>query len=167
MAVKSSAEIARILKKNWDKSEEKEKTEWAVLSGRNTKGRYDMFVSSPERVWQLKIEETGGNESIGFGLEVGKMDDELRKILQAGAGAGAPVPFGLVSPQKKPDLAIIMAGVQQYSSDSTHTLCKEFLSEQQSKLDDRLDRELEKIHSDPLARRRYREQKERESRSYL
>ena len=167
MAVKSSAEIARILKKNWDKSEEKEKTEWAVLSGRNTKGRYDMFVSSPERVWQLKIEETGGNESIGFGLEVGKMDDELRKILQAGAGAGAPVPFGLVSPQKKPDLAIIMAGVQQYSSDFTHTLCKEFISEQQSKLDDRLDRELEKIHSDPLARRRYREQKERESRSYL
>jgi hypothetical protein len=161
MGIKSSDEITRILKEKWDKS--KDKKEWGVLAGRNPKGRYDMFVSSPERIWQLKIEQTGDNEAIGFGLEVGKIDDELKELMRV----GAPVPFGLISPQKKPDLAIIMAGVQQYSSDSTYTLCKEYISEKQAKLDDKLDREIERISSDPLSRRRYKEQKERESRSYL
>ena len=161
MVVKSSAEIAQILKEKWDKSKDKE--DWRVLSGRNHKGRYDMFISSPERIWQLKIEQTGGKEAIGFGLEIGKTDDELGKLLEI----GAPVPFGLISPQKKTDLAIIMAGIQRYSSDSTYTLCKEYISEKQAKLDDKLDREIEQMNSDPVSRRRYREQKERESKSYL
>ncbi len=161
MGVKSSAEITRILKEKWDKSKDKE--DWRVLTGRNPKGRYDMFISSPERIWQLKMELTGSNEAIGFGLEVGKMDDELKKLLRI----GAPVPFGLISPQKKPDLAIIMAGIQQYSSDSTYTLCKEYISEKQAKLDEKLDREIERMSSDPISRRKYKEQKERETRSYL
>lgn len=161
MGIKSSAEITRILKEKWDKSKDKE--EWRVLTGRNPKGRHDMFISSPERTWQLKIEQTGSNEAIGFGLEVGKIDDEIKKLM----GIGAPVPFGLISPQKKPDLAIIMAGIQQYSSDSTYTLCKEYISEEQAKLDDKLDMEIERMSSDPISRRRYKEQKERESKSYL
>ncbi len=82
-------------------------------------------------------------------------------------GMGAPVPFGLISPQKKPNLAIVLAGVQQYSSDSTHTLCKEYISEKQAKLDDKLDMEIERLSGDPVLRRKYREQKERESKSYL
>ncbi len=163
MGIKTSAEIARILKENWDKSKDKEA--WRVLAGQNPKGRYDMFIGTSERLWQLKMEHTGSNEVTGFGLEVGKIDNDLKELL----GSGAPVPFGMISPQshKKKDLAIIMAGVQQYSSDSTHSLCRDYVSEKQAKLDDMLDREIERMSSDPILRRRYKEQKERERKSYL
>jgi hypothetical protein len=160
MAIQSSTEITRALKEKWDKS--KDKRDWRVLTGRNHKGRYDMFISSPERMWQLKFEQTGGNEAIGFGLDVGKIDDEIKKLMNV----GAPVPFGMISPQKA-DLAIIMAGIQQYSSDSTHVLCKDYISKEQAKLDEKLDREIERMSSDSVFRRRYKEQKERESKSYL
>ncbi len=162
MGIKSSAEITRILKKRWDKGKDSDKSDWKVLAGMNPKGRYDMFISDPERVWQLKTEQTGKNEAIGFGLEVGKIDNELKELM----GMGAPVPFGLISPQKNSNLAIVLAGVQQYSSDSTHTLCKEYISEKQAKLDDKLDMEIERLSGDPVLRRKYREQKERESKSY-
>ena len=160
MGIQSSADITRALKEKWDKS--KNKADWRVLTGRNHKGRYDMFISSPESMWQLKFEQTGGNEAIGFGLDVGKIDDEIKRIM----GVGAPVPFGLISPQKA-DLAIIMAGIQQYSSDSTHTLCKEYISGEQAKLDEKLDREIERMSSDSAFRRRYKEQKERDRIPYL
>jgi hypothetical protein len=160
MGIKTSSEITRILKEKWDKS--KDKDEWRVLTGRNPKGRYDMFVSSPERVWQLKFEQTGGNEAIGFGSEVGKIDVEIKALMKV----GAPVPFGLISPQQS-DPAIIIAGIQQYSSDSAYQLCKEYISEKQAKLDDMLDREIERMKSDPVLRRRYREHKEREKTPYV
>ncbi|MFZ2070668.1 MAG: hypothetical protein WAV32_03500 [Halobacteriota archaeon] len=163
MGIKSSADIARILKERWDKSKDKE--DWRVLTGRNPKGRYDMFIGSSDRLWQLKMEYTGTNEVLGFGLEAGKMDEDIEKFFDA----GAPVPFGLVSPQmtrKKCDLAIIMTGVQQYSSDSTYTLCRDYISEKQAKLDDKLDSEIERMSCDPLLGRKYKEQKERERKSY-
>lgn len=160
MRIKSSADITRILKKEWDKSDRKEG--WRVLTGRNPKGRYDIFISSDERIWQIKTEPVGSNEVIGFGLEVGKTEKEMKKIMNK----GSPVPFGFISPQKK-DLAIIMAGIQQYSSDSAYELCKEYISEKQAKLDEKLDREIEKMKSDSLLRRKYEEQKEREKKSYF
>jgi hypothetical protein len=75
----------------------------------------------------------------------------------------------LVAPQtpKKANWGIIMAGIQQYSSDSTHSLCKDYISEKQAKLDDKLDSEIERMSSDPVLRRKYKEQKERERKSYL
>lgn len=161
MGIKSSADITRIVKEQWDKS--KDKADWRVLSGRNYKGRYDMFISSPERIWQLKFVQTGNNEVTGFGMDVGKMDDDIGELMKI----GAPVPFGLISPQKV-NLAIIMAGVQQYSSETTHTFCTNYVSDAQAKLDEKLDREIAQMSSnDPVFRRRYREQKERESRPYL
>ncbi len=161
MEIQASGDITRALKEKWDKS--RDKKEWRVLTGRNPKGRYDMFVSSPERLWQLKFEQTGRSEAIGFGLEVGRIDDEIKELM----GMGAPVPFGLISPQKA-DLAIILAGIQQYSSDSSYTLCKEYISKEQAKLDEKLDREIERMgRSNPVFRRRYKEQKEREKIPYL
>jgi len=151
------------LKRKWDKSKDEDRNEWRVLSGRNPRGRYDLFISTPERVWQLKIEQTGNNEAIGFGLDVGKPDEDIRKLFRH----GAPVPFGLVSPQVKNNLAIIMAGIQLYSSDSAYKLCNEYISDKQAELDERLDREIERMKSNPLLRHRYREQKERERLLYL
>ncbi len=161
--IKSSAEIAEILKRRWDKSKDEDRNEWRVLSGRNPRGRYDLFISTSERVWQLKIEQTGNNEAIGFGLDVGKPDEDIEKLF----GHGAPVPFGLVSPQVKNNLAIVMAGIQLYSSDSAYKLCNEYVSNKQAELDERLDREIERMKSNPLLRHRYREQKERERMPYL
>jgi len=161
--IKSSAEIVEILKRKWDKSKDEDRNEWRVLSGRNPRGRYDLFISTPERVWQLKIEQTGNNEAIGFGLDVGKPDEDIKKLFRH----GAPVPFGLVSPQVKNNLAIIMAGIQLYSSDSAYKLCNEYISDKQAELDERLDREIERMKSNPLLRHRYREQKERERLLYL
>ena len=148
--IKSSAEIVEILKRKWDKSKDEDRNEWRVLSGRNPRGRYDLFISTPERVWQLKIEQTGNNEAIGFGLDVGKPDEDIRKLFRH----GAPVPFGLVSPQVKNNLAIIMAGIQLYSSDSAYKLCNEYISDKQAELDERLDREIERMKSNPLLRHR-------------
>jgi hypothetical protein len=159
MGIASSAEITRALKEQWDRS--KQKAGWRVLTGRNYKGRYDMFISNPERLWQLKFELTGQNEAVGFGMDVGKLDDEIERLMRA----GSPVPFGLISPQKA-ELAIIMAGVQQYSSDSTQTLCTEYISRAQAKLDEHLDCELERLDAEPQFRRRHREQKEREQTPY-
>ena len=161
MGIQSSTDITRTLKEKWDKS--KNRGDWRVLTGQNHKGRYDMFITTPERVWQLKFEQTGGNEAIGFGQDVGKTDDEIKRLMSV----GAPVPFGMISPQKA-DLAIIMGGIQQYSSDSTHTLCKEYISGEQAKLDEKLDREIDRMMgTDPVFRRRYKEQKERERIPYL
>ena len=161
MGIQSSAEITRALKDTWDKS--KNKNDWRVLTGRNHKGRYDMFVSTPNRILQLKFEQTGGNEAVGYGLDVGKIDDEIEKLMRS----GAPVPFGLISPQQA-ELAIIMAGIQRYSSDAAHTLRKDYISNAQAKLDEKLDSELERMQTaDPLFRRRYREQKERERIPYV
>ena len=161
MVIQSSAEITRALKDKWDKS--KNKDDWRVLTGRNHKGRYDMFVSTPNRILQLKFEQTGGNEAVGYGLDVGKMDDEIKRLMSM----GAPVPFGLISPQQA-ELAIIMAGIQRYSSDAAHTLRTDYISNAQAKLDEKLDGELERMQTaDPSFRRRYREQKERERIPYL
>jgi hypothetical protein len=161
MRIKPSTDIARILKEKWERSNSKE--EWRVLTGRNPKGRYDMFVSSPERLWQLKIELTGDNEAMSFGLEAGKMDEEIKRLMKT----GSPVPFGLISPQKKPDLAIIMAGIQQYSSDSAYQLSRECISDKQVELDERLDREIEEMRKNPLLRRKYDTHKEKEQRLYV
>ncbi len=159
--IRTSTEIMEILKRRWDKS--KDRDEWRVLSGRNPRGRYDIFISSPDRVWQLKVEQVDRDKAFGFGLEVGKPDEEMKKLFSH----GAPVPFGLISPHTKNNLAIIMAGIQLYSSDSAYSLCRDFVSEKQAELDERLDREIERMKSDPLLRYKYREQKEREERPYL
>ncbi len=161
--IKPSTEIVKLLKKQWDRSKEIERCEWRVLSGRNQKGRYDLFISTPERIWQLKLEQTGDNKAIGFGLEIGKPDDDLNKLFMC----GAPAPFGLVSPAAGDDLAIVVAGIQQYSSESTYKLCRNYISDKQAELDERLDCEIERMKSNPLLRYQYREQKEREMRSYL
>jgi hypothetical protein len=161
MGIQSSAEITRALKEKWDKS--KNKDDWRVLTGRNHKGRYDMFVSTPNRILQLKFEQTGGNEAVGYGQDVGKMDEEIERIMST----GAPVPFGLISPQQA-ELAIIMAGIQRYSSDAAHMLRKDYISNAQAKLDEKLDGEIERMRAaDPVFRRKYREQKERERIPYL
>jgi hypothetical protein len=160
MEIQASADITRTLKEKWDKS--RNKKEWKVLTGRNPKGRYDMFISNPERFWQLKFEQIGSNEAIGVGFEAGKIDDEIKELMSMGSS----VPFGLISPQQV-DLAIIIAGIQQYSSYSTDMLCKDYISKEQAKLDEKLDQELERMGSDPAFRRRYKEQKERERIPYL
>lgn len=161
MEIKASAEITRTLKEEWDKS--KNKREWKVLTGQNPRGRYDLFISTSDRLWQLKFEQIGRNEAIGVGFEAGKIDEEIRALMSM----GSPVPFGLISPQKF-DLAIIIAGIQQYSSYSTELLCREYISREQARLDERLDEELEEMAArDPLFRRRYKEQKERERIPYV
>ncbi|RZN39269.1 MAG: hypothetical protein EFT35_03870 [Methanophagales archaeon ANME-1-THS] len=160
MEIQASADLTRTLKEQWDKS--RNKKEWKVLTGRNPRGRYDLFISNPDRFWQLKFEQIGGNEAIGVGFEAGKIDDEIKALMSM----GSPVPFGLISPQKV-DLAIIIAGIQQYSSYSTDLLCKEYISNEQAKLDEKLDQELERMGSDPVFRRRYKEQKERERIPYV
>ncbi|MHC1635818.1 MAG: hypothetical protein ACXQTS_04225 [Candidatus Methanospirareceae archaeon] len=160
MRIKSSADIARMLKKEWDKSENKE--EWRVLTGRNPKGRYDMFISSDEKLWQIKIEPIGDYEVIGVGMEVCKMEEEIREIMSK----GSPVPFGIISPQKR-NLAIIIAGIQNYSSDSAYQLCKEYISDKQAKLDRKLDKEIERMKRDPTLREWYEDYKERERRAYI
>lgn len=160
MKVENSGKIMERMKKEYERSERKDR--WRVLAGRNPKDRYDMFISSEDKVWQLKTEYVAPFEVVGVGCSQGKLDDDIARMMSK----GSRVPFGLISPLRK-DLAIAMAGTQQYSSDAVETMSKDYISSKQAKLDEKLDRELEKLMENASFRKRYRGYKDYARRSYV
>ncbi|MCS4542069.1 MAG: hypothetical protein HY929_07100 [Euryarchaeota archaeon] len=161
MDIKPTNEIMRELLRLYRKSKSKES--WQVITGRNPKGRYDTFISADDKLWQLETEPIGSMEFIGVGSEITNVDEDIRKIMRT----GSPVPFGIISPQRG-KFSIIMAGIEQYSSDSVHLLRKEYFSEEQIKLEEKLNQELKRlVNRNPSFARKYKEQKEHESKSYM
>lgn len=160
MTVKPAKDILAEMKKRYDKCPEG----WRVLTGMDSKDVYDTFISAGDgRVWQIKSEPISRNELVGVGLKVEKVDREIERIMMS----GAPVPFGIISPQTR-DLAIIMAGIQQYSSNAIEQLKKEYISSKQTKLYSNLKKEVERmLNSDPSLDRKYRAYKEFKARSYV
>lgn len=160
MRTKPAKDLMKEMKKRYDKNPK----EWRVLTGLDSKNRYDTFISSGDkRLWQMKAEQVGQNEIVGVGMKVAKMDEEIEKIMKA----GATVPFGIISPQSK-DLAIIMAGIQQYSSSSTNQLNREHVSSKQAKLQSDLEKEIESmINRDPLMSKKYKAYKDLLNKSYI
>ncbi|WXG41991.1 MAG: hypothetical protein WED07_14715 [Candidatus Freyarchaeum deiterrae] len=159
MSAKSIDEIMIELKKQYDRSKHKEL--WRVLTGRNPKDNYDTFITTDKDVWQIKSEFVGSGQAVGVGSNVRRIDDEIRRVVNQ----GTPVPFGMLIPQNR-DLAIILAGIQNYSSESVDKLARHHVSDKQPELEEKLDEELEKLLQNPDFKKEYERHKDRSQRLY-
>nr|MDO8080978.1 hypothetical protein [Candidatus Freyarchaeota archaeon] len=159
MSAKSIDEIMAELKKQYDKSQHKEL--WRVLTGRNPKDNYDTFITTDKDMWQIKSEFVGPGQAVGVGSNVRRIDDEIRSVVNQ----GTPVPFGMLVPQTR-EIAIILAGIQNYSSESVDKLARHHVSDKQSELEEKLDEELEKLMQNPDLKKEYKRHKERSARPY-
>jgi hypothetical protein len=157
--VKSIDEIMSELKKQYDRSQHQEL--WRVLTGRNSKDTYDTFITTDKNLWQIKSEFIAPGQAVGVGSNVRRIDDEIRKVVNQ----GTPVPFGMLVPQTR-EIAIILAGIQNYSSESVDKLARHHFSDKQSELDEKLNEELEKLLQNPDLRKEYKRHKERSARPY-
>ncbi len=160
MSVRPIDEIMQELKKQYDKSKHKE--QWRVLTGRNPDDTYDTFITTDRSLWQIKSEFIGPGQAVGVGSNIRRIDDEIRKVVNQ----GTPVPFGMLVPQSR-EIAIILAGIQTYSSESVSRLARYHVSDRQSELEEKLDEELEKLMQNPNFRREYLRYKERSRRLYV
>ncbi|MCX9012436.1 MAG: hypothetical protein OIN66_15120 [Candidatus Methanoperedens sp.] len=159
MTVQSISTLMGDLKKKYDKS--KDKPGWRALQGMN--GRYyNTFIGGDNNLWQIKSEEVTNGEYVAVGGKVSRYDEVLEKIMRD----GSPVPFGSITPVGK-KLSVVMAGVQAYSSDSSSLLCRDYLSNKQAALEQRLKCQVEKMMDDPAFRKKYTEHKDRIRRAYI
>lgn len=159
MAIKSISDVMGNLKESYDKS--RDKSGWRVLSGMNRE-YHDTFIAGDNNLWQIKSEEVKPGEFVAVGMKASRSDGDIEKIIKT----GSPVPFGAMTPYTR-DISIIMAGVQMYSSNSSHLLCREYLSSKQAALEEKLRQQVEKMKDDPAFRRKYNEHKDRLRRAYL
>jgi len=159
MAIKRISSLMGNLKESYDKS--KNKSGWRVLSGMN-RDYHDTFIGGDKKLWQIKSEEVKPGEFVAVGMKVSRFDEDLEKIMKT----GSPVPFGTVTPLDN-NISVIMAGMQNYSSDSSNLLCKELLSGKQAALEQKLNAQVDLMMEDPAFRRKYREHKDRLKRAYL
>ncbi len=159
MAIKSISNLMGDLKESYDKS--RDKTRWRVLQGMDRE-YYDTFITGNNNLWQIKSEEVGSGEFMAVGTKVARSDEELEKIVKT----GSPVPFGTVTPMNK-KLSIVMAGMQIYSSESSNLLCKEYLSNKQASLEQKLKSQVDRMMDEPAFRKKYSEHKDRIRRAYI
>ena len=159
MAIKNISSLVGGLKQAYDKS--KDRSSWRVLQGME-RDYYNTFIAGDNNLWQIKSEEVSSGELVAVGMRVARMDEVLAEIMSR----GSPVPFGTVTPQAK-KASIIMAGVQTYSSDSSSLMCREYLSNNQAALEQKLCSQVDKMKDDPAFRKKYIEHKDRIRRAYL
>lgn len=124
MPIKSLAEIMEEMRRRYQRSR-KERQEWRMLAGTDSKGYSDLFFYGPKAgLWQIKGELKSPYELVGAGARVAarRVDDEICELMEQ----GHPIPFGLLSPHpKQKDRVIIASGIGRYS-ESTERL-KELL----------------------------------------
>ena len=143
-------ELMRYLKGRYDASEQKR--EWRALSGRNhVRGCTDTFVLTDDSVYQIMSKDVSKDKVLAVGREVGSSSPDLVGL----AGRGSPIPLGLIS--RAPDAsAVIMFGMQQYSSDTADVLRNEYFGSKQDVLRADLDSKLERLVERPEFRTSYR-----------
>lgn len=147
-------ELMRHLKGRYDSSECKH--EWRALSGRDhASGKYDTFIFSDDRVYQIRSAEVSPRSMVAVGGEVGSNSPDLFDLIKD----GSPIPLGVIS--KATDAsAIVMLGMQQYSSDIADVLRSEHFHSRQDRLEGELDAKLDKLLERPELRASYRRLRE-------
>jgi hypothetical protein len=147
-------ELMRCLKGRYDSSERRH--EWRALSGRDhISGRNDTFIFSEDRVYQIRSTEVSPRVMVAAGVEVGSNSPDMLELTRN----GSPIPLGVMS--KAADAsAVIMFGVQQYSSDATHVLKHEHFDSKQDRLDVELEAKLDRLLERPEYRASYRRLRE-------
>jgi hypothetical protein len=140
-------EFMRFLKTRYDRSERKQ--DWRALSGRDhLRSGYDTFIFTDESVYQIKAAK---GEMAAVAREIGGPSPDLLEAIKG----GAPIPLGVVS--RTPDMySVIMFGMQQYSSDISDMLKREYYSSKQDQLQAELDRRVSVFLERPEYRRAYR-----------
>ena len=66
-----SKPIDLLMKEIWKKYNE-DSMGWHVLVGRSSKGYYDVFVTNPKELWQIKLETIYRPNPIGLGARIWK-----------------------------------------------------------------------------------------------
>jgi hypothetical protein len=88
------------MKEIWKKYNE-DSMGWHVLVGRGSKGYYDVFITNPKELWQLKLESVYRPNPIGLGVRI-KKSAESGELLR-----GIPN-YGL-RPLSKKTMAMMMS----------------------------------------------------------
>lgn len=147
-------ELMRRLKLQYDSSERR--SEWRALTGRDhVSGVYDTFVFAEDVVHQIKAIEVAPKRMVAVGRPVGSSSPDLSEMTLK----GSPVPIGMVS-RATDASAIIMLGMQQYSSDVAYTLKTEYFGSKQDRLEHDLERRLDSVLERPEFRTSYRRLRE-------
>jgi hypothetical protein len=154
MEIHGIEELMRYLKGRYDSSERRH--EWRALSGRDhISGRNDTFIFSEDKVYQIRSTEFSPRRMVAVGGEVGSNSPDLFELTKN----GSPIPLGVMS--KAADAsAVIMFGIQQYSSDATDLLRHEHFDSKQDRLDEELETKLDKLLERPEYRTSYRRLRE-------
>src|SRR4030042_2143668 len=149
-------EFMRYLKGRDDLSERKQ--DWRALTGRNhIDSTFDTFVFSDEKVYQIKAAAVPPKEMAAVAREVGGPSPDLLELV----GGGAPIPLNVVS-HKPSAHTVVMFGMQQYSSEISDLLKREYYSSKQDQLKDEMERSLNVLLERPEYRRAYRSLRERQ-----
>ena len=147
-------ELMKRLKGMYDASESR--SSWRALTGRDhVNGVYDTFVFSDDVVYQIKAVEIAPRKMLAVGGEVGSGSADLAEI----SHTGSPVPIGVIS-RSADASAIIMFGMQQYSSDVADTLKTEYFQSKQDRFEGDLKRRMESVLKRPEFRTAYRRLRE-------
>jgi len=143
-------EFMRYLKGKYDASERK--SEWRALTGRDhVNSRFDTFVFTDERVFQIKAVEVMPKNMAAVALEVGGPSPDLHSLIKG----GSPVPLSMMT--RSPDaLSVMMFGTQQYSSEISDLLRREYYQSKQGQLDQALERNLKVLLERPEYKTAYR-----------
>ena len=142
------------LKGRYDTSERKQ--DWRALSGRNhVTSEYDTFIFTDEKVFQIKSVEIAPKKMAAVAREVGGPSPDLLDVIKG----GAPTPLNVIS-RTPSAYSVIMFGMQQYSSDISDLLRREYYASRQDNLDLELERSVKVLLERPEYRAAYRSLRE-------
>lgn len=99
-----SKTIDLLMREIWKKYN-KDSTGWQVLVGRSSEGYYDVFITNPKELWQIKLETIYRPNPIGLGVRI-KKTREGAKLLR-----GIPN-YGL-RPLSKKAMAVMMSAIKR------------------------------------------------------
>jgi hypothetical protein len=147
-------EFMRYLKVCFDKSDQREK--WRALSGRDhVRSDYDTFIFTDSKVFQIKSSEVAPKNTVAVAREVGSASPDFLEMIRG----GAPVPLNVIS-RAQDASAVIMFGMQQYSSDIADVLRREYYHSRQDDLKAELDRKVGCVIERPEYRSAYKRLRE-------
>jgi hypothetical protein len=149
-------EFMRCLKTKYDESERKQ--EWRALSGRDhVSSSYDTFIFTDQKVYQIKSLELMPQRMVAVANEVGGPSPDMLDLVRG----GAPVPLSVISKAKDAS-AVVMFGMQQYSSDVADVFKREYYGSKQDQLKAELDSRIGSLIQRPEYRHAYRDLRARE-----
>lgn len=149
-------EFMRYLKAKYDESERRH--EWRALTGRDhIASSYDTFIFTDQRVYQIKSQELAPQRMVAVANEVGGPSPDMLEMVRG----GAPVPLSVIS-RAQDASAVVMFGMQQYSSDTADVFRREYYGSKQDVLKAELDRRVENLIQRPEFRHAYKSTRERE-----